>query len=666
MKYLINIITLMLYVNCIYAQSQSFEWAKNIGGTQAQDCQASCITTDNQGNTYTSGYFAGTVDFDPGIGIYNLTANGFADAFVCKLNSNGNLLWAKHFGHSTFPNGIAVDANGNVFTTGFSEGLGDFNPGIGVYNLQAGIFISKLDSIGNFVWAKGFETNGRSYSITLDNNNNVLITGYFNNTADFDPGLGYYFLSTINNDPSIFVLKINSSGNFVWAKKIDGNQLCTGRCIRTDNLGDIYITGNISGTVYFDSNSNPISALSFGTAFVSKFDSYGNYIWARLLGGGSVGYGLAVDGSGNVYSTGNYVGIGDFNPSDSAIFNLVAVGSVDVYVSKLNSFGNFLWAKSIGGYGVDASTGIVLDALGNVYTFGYFGATADFDPGLGVYNIQTGGSGGVVNGFVSCLNSSGNYVWASAIGDNPIGNSNIYCIAGVLDNLNSIYTTGYFQGSWDFDQGPSVYNLTSTGVGNPYVTYINKLSYPKSLNLKLFLQGYYIGSNQMTAVLMNQGIGNSTLITDSITIELHGINPPYQIITSVNAVLNNDGTVSSTIHVNPGNYYIAVKHRNGITTWSAAPIAIGTTSTYDFTTASSKAYGDNMKQMQTGQWALYNGDFNNDENVDLLDISTLETDINQFQFGYFNTDLNGDGNIDLLDMPILEGNVNNFVYSNHP
>jgi len=87
---------------------------------------------------------------------------------------------------------------------------------------------------------------------------------------------------------------------------------------------------------------------------------------------------------------------------------------------------------------------------------------------------------------------------------------------------------------------------------------------------------------------------------------------------------------------------------------------------YDFTSAANKGYGDNQKEIEPNIWAIYSGDLNHDENIDLIDVGIIELDINDFQFGYRDADLNGDGNVDLLDAPILEGNVNAFIFSNHP
>ena len=171
----------------------------------------------------------------------------------------------------------------------------------------------------------------------------------------------------------------------------------------------------------------------------------------------------------------------------------------------------------------------------------------------------------------------------------------------------------------------------------------------------------------MDHVLLNESVaGANTTRTDSVTIELRNSTPPYMVAASQKVILNTNGTCVGNFSVN-GNYFIVVKHRNMIDTWSANPVNIGAIpATYDFSTASAKAFGNNMIQVSNNIWACYSGDINRDENADLIDMSALEVDIEQFQFGYFNTDLNGDGNVDLLDSPILENNISNFVYSTHP
>ena len=172
----------------------------------------------------------------------------------------------------------------------------------------------------------------------------------------------------------------------------------------------------------------------------------------------------------------------------------------------------------------------------------------------------------------------------------------------------------------------------------------------------------------MAPVRANQGLGTSTINVDQVTIELHNPTPPYALVSNAIAFVKTDGTLTANYtNVIPGSYYIAVKHRNAIKTWSATTITTSATpATYDFTTSSNKAFGDNMIEVEPGIWAFYSGDVVTDDNIDLLDMALLEFDINEFSFGFIETDINGDGNVDLLDIPVLENNVNNFIFSEHP
>jgi hypothetical protein len=170
----------------------------------------------------------------------------------------------------------------------------------------------------------------------------------------------------------------------------------------------------------------------------------------------------------------------------------------------------------------------------------------------------------------------------------------------------------------------------------------------------------------MTPASYNQGGSMNNLLTDSINIELHNAQPPYELLETTRAELMTDGTVNCQFMSPSGTYYIVIRHRNTITTWSAAPVFIASGVYYDFSSDAANAYGYNMTEVEPNVWALLTGDLNDDENVDLLDLSLLENDIYLFNYGYLNSDINGDGNVDLLDPPIMESNVSNFVFSVHP
>ena len=155
--------------------SGDFVWAKGIGGMGLIDNVGRDITIDSSGNIYTTGGYYSTADFDPGPGISNLTSTGNGDIFVTKLDSSGNILWAKSMGGVNYDFGysIAVDSSGDVYTTGSFEGTADFDPGPGTFNLTStvngNIFVTKLDSSGNFVWAKSMSgmSSGEGQDIPL-------------------------------------------------------------------------------------------------------------------------------------------------------------------------------------------------------------------------------------------------------------------------------------------------------------------------------------------------------------------------------------------------------------------------------------------------------------------------------------------------------------------
>jgi hypothetical protein len=379
----------------------NFLWAKSMGGSNNDDCWS--IAVDGFGNVYTTGFFSGTADFDPGAGTSNLTSMGGYDIFISKLDTAGNFLWAKSMGgtnNNDVGYSIAVDGSGNVYTTGFFSGTVDFDTGAGTSNLTSkganDIFISKLDAAGNFLWAKnmGGTNNDFGYSIALDGFGNVYTTGFFNGTADFDPGAETSNLTSVGFK-DIYISKLDAAGNFVWARSMGGNNQEEGHSIAVDDSGNVYTTGFFSSvTVDFDPGAGTSNLTSNGAndIFISKLDATGNFIWAKSIGGTSadIGHSITVDGSDNVYITGYFSGTVDFDPG-AGTSNVTNAGAIDIFISKLDAAGNFLWAKSIGGTNDDFGHSITLDGSDNVYTTGYFSGTVDFDPEAGTSNLTSAG-----------------------------------------------------------------------------------------------------------------------------------------------------------------------------------------------------------------------------------------------------------------------------------
>ncbi|MBI2424602.1 MAG: SBBP repeat-containing protein [Candidatus Hydrogenedentes bacterium] len=464
-------------------QAQDFGWASQLGGSSFD--QGYSIAVDSPGNVYTTGAFNGTVDFDPGAGTANLSSAGSADIFVSKLDSTGAFVWARQLGGTSGDSAksIAVDSSGNVYTTGRFYGTADFDPGAGTANLTSAgdrdIFVSKLDSTGAFVWARRLGGTGEDegYSIAVDSSGNVCTTGYFAGTTDFDPGAGTANLNSAGG-ADIFVSKLDSTGAFVWARQLGGTSNNQGNSIAVDTSGNVYTTGYFQLTADFDPGAGTfnLSSASSVDIFVSKLDSTGAFVWAGQLGGtsGDEGYSIAVDTSGNVYTTGSFQGTADFDPGTGAA-NLSSAGGDNIFVSKLDSTGAFVWARQLGGTGSERGFSIAVDSSGNVYTTGYFYGTVDFDPGAGTFNLSSGSSDDF---FVSKLDSTGAFVWAIQFHGTSFGQSQSIAV----DSSGNVYTTGYFYGTADFDPGAGTANLTSAGYNDIFVSKLSQDIVPPSVS----------------------------------------------------------------------------------------------------------------------------------------------------------------------------------------
>ncbi|MDB5191577.1 MAG: hypothetical protein JWQ96_1140 [Segetibacter sp.] len=466
MKYIFTTLS-FFFSYFLHAQDVNLVWAKNMGSTTADNGLS--VAVDASGNVFTTGYFTGTTDFDPGAGTTNLTSSGEGDGFISKLNASGNFVWAIRFGSNEDDRGqsITVDASGNVYLTGYFSGTVDFDPGAGVTNLSTSsgyeIFVLKLDGAGNLTWAKKMGDDfGYDYGrgIAVDGSGNVYTTGQFNGPeADFNPGAATFNLASNNGSDDVFVSKLDATGNFVWAVAFGSPDFDRGTSIGVDASGNVYTTGFFSTTADFDPGAGTSNLTSAGSSdvFISKLSSAGTFVWARRMGGtgGDVSNDLALDASGNVHTTGYFLGTVDFDPN-AGTANLTAAGNADIFVSKLDAAGNYVWAKNLGGTSFDNGNSIALDGSGNVYTTGGFSGTADFDPGAGTTSLTSAGSADI---FISKLTAAGNFVTAVRMGGTSSEGGNQI----IVDASSNIYITGDLQGTADFDPNAGVVNVTSNG-----------------------------------------------------------------------------------------------------------------------------------------------------------------------------------------------------------
>ena len=209
--------------------------------------------------------------------------------------------------------------------------------------------------------------------------------------------------------------------------------------------------------------------------------------------------------------------------------------------------------------------------------------------------------------------------------------------------------------------------IASLSAGGNMITQGFEQPAESGLNLKLYLQGYYIDAGIMQPVLTNQGLAALPTEADTIVVELHHADN-FALLDSKKAVLLTDGTVSVNFTQPEGTYYIAIKHRNTIQTWSANPVDCTVSTTeYNFTAAQNKAFGDNQVEVQTGKWAFYTGDLNQDDFIDGNDFPAFDTDsYNGVNTVYVATDMNGDGFVDGNDFPVFDVNSFNGVSAVYP
>ena len=311
-----------------------------------------------------------------------------------------------------------------------------------------------------------------SQALVVDDLGNIYYTGRFQGAVDFDPGPGTFYLNAVAGF-DIFISKLDSSGNLIWAIRMGGSSTGRGYTIELDDSGYLYTGGTFGGTFDFDPDSGNSNTTSSGGLdfYIAKYDTAGNYIWVRKMGAGStdVCFSLSLDALGNIYSTGYFTGTVDFDPG-AGVFDLTPTGGYSgIFISKLDESGNFVWAKEFSGGG-GRGQGIIATDSGDIYVAGYFIDTTDFDPGAGAFTLISIGGIGKQDVFVCKLDSSGGFLWASSFTGS--GSSGSFCYGLTLDDLGNVYTTGSFQDTVDFDPGPGSYNIVPTGINS----FISKLS----------------------------------------------------------------------------------------------------------------------------------------------------------------------------------------------
>ena len=374
----------------------NLKWIYVITGSLDDVGHTPSMVCDSDGNLYITGSFLNTIDFDPGSGVFNLTATNGAKSYIMKLDSAGHFIWAKmwtHTGGYSRACSIHYNSYGYIVTAGWYTGIMDFDPGPGISNSnlvtgQDDSYVVKLDTSGNFIWGVGFGGSGFNYAIdvTTDGFDNVVVSGYFSNTVDFNPGAGIYNLIADSTEQT-FVLKLDPSGNFDWARCTNGigsSSLCTNFGVAIDNFDNIYTTGYYRDSCDFDPGPGiylQTTNVNQNECYVLKLESNGNFSWVKTFGSRYNDWAnhITCSSQGAVIVTGRYSDTTDFDPGPG-IFELIPNGGSDIYLLSLTTNGDLVTAKSIGGAGIDEGNFVITDSQDNIYVTGFFQDTVDFNP----------------------------------------------------------------------------------------------------------------------------------------------------------------------------------------------------------------------------------------------------------------------------------------------
>lgn len=461
----------LLTLLCVTStQAQVVEWAKAMGSTGSN--WGFGLTVDDGGNVISTGWFMGTVDFNPGAGTANRTSVGGEDVYVQKLEANGDFLWAVSFGGISSDRGydITTDYLGNVYVSGNFTGTVDFDPGVGVFQRTAGgnwdAFVVKLDYLGNFVWARTFGGTGEDYgyAITYSDQGFVYTAGMFQNTVDFDPGTPILQRSSAGGY-DMYVHKMTENGDFVWVRTIGGSANDFSYTVQTDAEGRVYHGGYFSGTVDFDPGLGVLQQTSQGgnDAYLQRLDSAGNHNWTRVFAGvGNIFlHNLRYDGFDGLYASGNFQSNVDFNPGPGTNMH-TSNGMFDAFVVRLDTAGQYVWSRTIGGSFNDLAVAAAPDRFGNINVGGLFSSEVDMDPGPATL-LKT--SNGGYDVFVSKFSQSGNLLWNVCFGGS--GDDETWEVGA--DDVGNIHTTGPFRFTVDFDPGAPVLSYTSQGSTDIFV-----------------------------------------------------------------------------------------------------------------------------------------------------------------------------------------------------
>lgn len=326
-------------------ENGDFVWARSMGGEAYEEPVS--VGIDANANVYVAGYFQMPGDYDPGEGEVILNSNGGQDAFIVKLDANGNYLWAGNMGGEELDLclGMDVSPSGDVFITGSFSGTADFDISeeVAEYNSLGDFdgYVTKLDALGNHIFTATIGGTGSdiSWDVALDGQGNVYSAGGFR--GEFETGVPEPIESGPGSE-NIFVTKVDAFGNISWSACLTGAQFGNAYDLNTDPDGNVILAGYFADQIDFDPTEGEFILTKESTepfdAFVARLDPNGLLDYAANFGGSNFveHHGVDTDEQGNIYLSAGYQNTVDLDPSEG-IEEASSLAFRDSYIIKLSS-----------------------------------------------------------------------------------------------------------------------------------------------------------------------------------------------------------------------------------------------------------------------------------------------------------------------------------------
>lgn len=461
-----TLIPALLFLCSSALHAQTFEWAGQLGGATANTVHRGGLAADAEGNVYMTGHFTGTADMDPGPGTTTFTATNTDAYVVKVDANGTLLWAAQFSGNfETYGVDVAVAPGGSVTVVGQFVGTVDFDPGAGVQNVTAtgvaDLFVLKLNAAGAFQWVRTFHEDSDfpftyAHAVSVSPAGDIAVTGEFSGTMPLPISAGS--INSLNNENDYFLLSLDAFGNVLWGRAIGSNQFegglgGNGRSdVACGNDGSIHMIGLLKGSIVFDADApNGTLAPPGGNIdlFVVRYNVDGSLNWVQGFGGaGDDGYNeearmgsVAVAADGHVYFASNVEGVVELGPG----VNAGAGFSRKDFVARMTAGGTMLWARSME---ADVQS-IAVDAGGAVYCTGYAGNGSNMD--IGFTNTTVSYSSFFAMPYLSRFTSDGVLTWVG--GFDAVAPNDQQTGYGVAAGGGKVYASGYFRAATDFDPG---------------------------------------------------------------------------------------------------------------------------------------------------------------------------------------------------------------------